>query len=149
MAHGIHQDLSSLSPPFVDLPYPYSTASLRYKKRVEAACSLVSSFLNAVSFGAAGSALQGILSLALSSIADFGDLDNLFEVAKDLGASSTVLDSMKDMADDMKDMTIKDMLDQGIELAQDKLADSKLDEAIDKKNAAALNPIVLLGLSAA
>ena len=85
----------------------------------------------------------------MSSIADFGDLDNLFEVAKDLGASSTVLDSMKDMADDMKDMTIKDMLDQGIELAQDKLADSKLDEAIDKKNAAALNPIVLLGLSAA
>jgi hypothetical protein len=52
-------------------------ASLEFKRKVEAGCSLVTAVLNAVSLGSAGSALQGVLGRTLASTADFGDLAHL------------------------------------------------------------------------
>ncbi len=102
-------------------------ASLEFKRKVEAGCSLVSAVLNAVLLGAAGSALQGVLGLTLASTADFGDLAHLSGV-------------LKQVATTIDDVSIHDI---GIMLAQG-YATLKLEEALRNENA-----IVFITASAA
>ena len=105
-------------------------ASLEFKRKVEAGCSLVSAVLNAVSLGAAGSALQGVLGLTLASTADFGDLAHLSGVLNE--AATTI-----------GDVSIHNMLNTGIMLAEG-YATQKLEDALRNENA-----IVVITASAA
>jgi prefoldin subunit 5 len=105
-------------------------ASLEFKRKVEAGCSLVTAVLNAVSLGSAGSALQGVLGLTLASTADFGDLAHLSGVLNE--AATTI-----------GDVSIHNMLNTGIMLAKG-YATQKLEDALKNENA-----IVVITASAA
>jgi hypothetical protein len=103
---------------------------LELKRKVEAGCSLVSAVLIAVSLGAAGSALQGVLGLTLASTADFGDWAHLSGVLNE--AATTI-----------GDVSIHNMLNTGIMLAEG-YATQKLEDALKNENA-----IVVITASAA
>jgi hypothetical protein len=105
-------------------------ASLEFKRKVEAGCSLVTAVLNAVSLGSAGSALQGVLGLTLASTADFGDLAHLSGV-------------LNEVATTIGDVSIHNMLNTGIMLAEG-YATQRLEDALRNENA-----IVVIAASAA
>jgi hypothetical protein len=111
-------------------------ATLAYKRKVDAGCSLVSAILNAFSLGIAGSALQGVLGYALNDIADFGDLTHLRVVFAGVSLPD-------DLLQEIGDTSIHDMFEHGISLVADH-ADGKLDDVLRNENT-----IVLMTASAA
>merc|ERR1712154_554676 len=56
-----------------------------FKHKVEAATGMMSSALNAVSFGVLGSAASGAMKLAINSIVDFGDVSHIQDVVNNIG----------------------------------------------------------------
>eukprot|EP00562_Extubocellulus_spinifer_P028296 CAMPEP_0178653632 /NCGR_PEP_ID=MMETSP0698-20121128/23300_1 /TAXON_ID=265572 /ORGANISM="Extubocellulus spinifer, Strain CCMP396" /LENGTH=667 /DNA_ID=CAMNT_0020295445 /DNA_START=452 /DNA_END=2452 /DNA_ORIENTATION=+ len=100
-----------------------------YKQKVKAVGSLVSAVLNAFSFGAAGSAIQGVMGLTLARIVDFGDPANI----KNALQSVTQFD-MASLASEAEKITLHDTLQKCTELGVGALEDRKLDEALEEKN---------------
>jgi ABC-type phosphate transport system auxiliary subunit len=130
---NMHRDMHGMAVAIIDTQAAFKKfkASLEFKRKVEAGCSLVSAVLNAVSLGVAGSALQGALGLTLASIADFGNLAHLSGVLKQV--ATTIGDNV----------SIHDMLKLGIMLAKG-YATQKLEDALKNENA-----IVVITASAA
>ena len=98
---------------------------LLFKQRVQAVGNLVTSILNAFSFGAAGSAVQGVLGLSLSNIIDFGDAVHITETLGCVSASS--LDSIGEKA-------LGNTIKLCTELTVGSLSDTKLNKALSSKN---------------
>ncbi len=131
---ALHQDMNCMATAINDTQAAFN--KLAYKRRVEAGCSLVSAVLNAVSFGVAGTALQGILEITVAGVADFGDLAHLSGVLMQMSIPS-------EMLQEIGDTSIHDMLEHGVSLAADH-ADGKLDEVLIGENV-----VVVMAASAA
>ncbi len=135
---ALHQDMNRMATAINDTQAAFNKfrATMAYKRRVEAGCSLVSAVLNAVSLGATGNVLQGVLGFTIARVADFGDLAHLRGVLTHATIPS-------DTQQEIGDTSIHDLLEHGVSLAADN-ADGKLDEVLRGENA-----IVVMASSAA
>jgi len=89
---------------------------LRRKYRIEACAGFVGALLNAISFGVAGSAMQGCISLALSEIVNFGDVPHLCQVVEGVG-----------------DISVHDALQTGLDIVEEN-SEMGLMHAVREKN---------------
>ncbi|KAL7480870.1 hypothetical protein ACHAW6_006537 [Cyclotella cf. meneghiniana] len=88
---------------------------LKHKMKVEAVVGLLSATINAVSFGVGGNIVTATAS-ALGSIVDYGDIVHIQTVAAKFG-----------------DVCV-DQVEAGVDIAINKYADKKLEEALKKRN---------------
>jgi Ran GTPase-activating protein (RanGAP) involved in mRNA processing and transport len=93
------------------------------KLRVETGVAFVSTILNAVSFGAAGPALQGIANLTMGYIIDFSDLAHVRKVLN------------SEMTESVESIAISDVIEWGLETAEER-ANMQLTEAIKTQDTA-------------
>jgi len=92
-------------------------AGIRHQGRVQAAVGMAGAVLNAVSLGIMGPMLSAAVNATIGSIVDFGDVIHLQAVVAAVG-----------------DASVKEALDAGLALAEDDLADIKLQNAAAEKN---------------
>ena len=118
--HSVHNDVGRVNESLNKL-----RGGILFQQRVQAVGNLISAVLNALTIGAAGSAVEGVLALSISSIVDFGDAAHIVEALE--SADTTSLDYIGEM-------TLGETVQTCTDLAVGTLSDSKLKKALDSKN---------------
>jgi len=108
---------------------------LQRKLAVESCVSFMSAILNAVSFGVAGSALQGAVSVTVGSIVDFGDISHIRQVASSCPTSSESVAQGESLGQNIANSSIADVIDLGLFAYEETAPNNKLDKSLNDINA--------------
>ena len=87
---------------------------LKRKLAVESCVGFMSVILNTVSFGVAGSALQGAISVTVGSIVDFGDISHIREVASSCPTSKEFVAHGESLGQNIANSSIADVMNLGL-----------------------------------
>ena len=108
---------------------------LQRKLAVESCVGFMSAILNAVSFGVAGTALQGAISVTVGSIVDFGDVSHIREVASSCPTSKECVAQGESLGQKIANSSIADVMNLGLIGYKEIAANKKLDKSLNHINA--------------
>ena len=108
---------------------------LKRKLAVESCVGFMSVILNTVSFGVAGSALQGAISATVGSIVDFGDVSHIREVASSCPTSKECVAQGESLGQKIANSSIADVMNLGLIGYKEIEANKKLDKSLNHINA--------------